>query len=149
MRLEGAGEVGLNEGLAHFVEAAVAQEDALRFGEFAEQFGRAAQGVGEAVGNGEAFFGEGESGGYDIGPGTAAVFLGGVFEAADGAGDAGGAIADDAIVGGFARRIEVHVARGFFGGAFAEVDEGGAAIGETNEHESAAAEVAGGGMSHG
>ena len=45
--------------------------------------------------------------------------------------------------------IEVHVAGGGAGGALAEVDEGGASVGEADEHEAAAADVAGGGVGDG
>ena len=38
---------------------------------------------------------------------------------------------------------------GGIGGAFAEIDEGGSAVGEANQHETAAAEVARGGMGDG
>ena len=44
--------------------------------------------------------------------------------------------------------VEVHVARGRSGRALAEVDEGGASVGQADQHEAAAADVAGGGMRH-
>ena len=43
---------------------------------------------------------------------------------------------------GFAGGIQIHIARGFLGGALAEIDEGGAAVGQADQHESAAAQVA-------
>src|SRR5581483_8979654 len=85
----------------------------------------------------------------DVGPLLAAVFVKREIEAADGAGNARGAPSVDGIAGGLAARVEIHVVRRFFGCAFAEIDEGGLAVGETDQHEAAAADVSGVGMRDG
>ena len=61
-----------------------------------------------------------------------------------------GAVAGERVAGGLAGlRVEVHVAGGGAGGALAEVDEGGVAVGEADEHEAAASDIAGGGVRDG
>src|SRR5581483_8616837 len=85
----------------------------------------------------------------DVGPLLAAVFVKREIEAADGAGNARGAPSVDGIAGGLAARVEIHVVRRFFGCAFAEIDEGSLAVGETDQHEAAAADVSGVGMRDG
>ena len=49
----------------------------------------------------------------------------------------------------FAVGVEIHIARCAAGGLLAKIDERGAAVGEAHQHESAAADIAGGGMRHG
>lgn len=66
------------------------------------------------------------------------------FEAAHRAGNSHGAPSHDAVVGGVAARVEIHVVRGLGGRCFAEIDEGFAAVGHADEHESTASEVSGG-----
>ena len=69
------------------------------------------------------------------------VFLVGELEAANGAGDAGGSPAVDRIASRLALRIQVHVVRSVLRSALAEINEGSPAIGQTNQHESAAADI--------
>ena len=103
-----------------------------------------------AVGDREALGGQVRGGAHEVGPGLLAVLLGGVFEAADGAGHAGrrgsrSRLSSVALPS--ASRYMSREARR--GRALAEIDEGGAAVGEADEHEAAAADVAGGGMRDG
>ena len=71
------------------------------------------------------------------------------FQASDCPGDGGRAVADDAVLGRSALGVELHVARRCRRGAFAEIDEISAAVGESDKHESAATQVSGGGMRDG
>ena len=64
------------------------------------------------------------------------------FQAAHRARNARRAITDDAVSRCFAVRPDVHVARRFLRRALAEIDECRAPIGETHQHETAAAEIA-------
>ena len=106
--------------------------------------------MGEGPGDGETVAGEAHGGIDEFLPGAFAVLGVSVFHAEHGAGNADGAVAEDGIFGGIPRRgVEVHVAGGGVGGALAEVDEGGAAVGEADEHEAAASDIARGGMSGG
>ena len=143
-----AGQFGLDELVAGIVKRAVLLEDAFGFGKLRHVLG-AFEAVGETVGNREAFAGELDGGRDDVGPFGLAVFALRIFETAGGAGDAGGAPAGERVAGGVAVLVEIHVAGSGEGGAFAEVDEGGAAVGETDEHEAAAAEIAGAGVGDG
>ncbi len=146
---EGLGELGLLEGVVPGVFMAVAEEDAFGLGVFGEGVGVVVEGVGLPLGDGEAVRGELDGGLEERGPGGVAVSGVGECEAADGSGNAGGAPAVDGVLGGVALGVEVHVVRGLCGGGLAEVDEGGASVGEADEHEAAAAEVAGEGMGDG
>ena len=83
-------------------------------------------------------------------PRLLAVLLVGVFQAAHRAGNARGAIADHGCPAvALPVGVEVHVARGGQRGALAEIDESGAAVGEADQHEAAAADVARAGMGDG
>ena len=64
-------------------------------------------------------------------------------------GTPGGLPAFEAVARRLSGSVQIHVARGFLRRALAEIDESGAAVGEADQHESAAAQVAGVGMGHG
>ena len=136
------------EAVAGGVEVAVALEDVGGGGELGEVFGVEVGGL--FGGEDEALGGEVDGGGHVLGEGKfAEVFLG-VDEAGDGAGDAGGLVADGGEVGDdVLLGVEVHVPGGGGGGFFAVVEEVGFAGGAADEHEAAAAEVAGGGVDDG
>ncbi len=85
----------------------------------------------------------------EIGPFAAAVLAVGQLESTYGAGDTGGLPAVQAFARGLPGGVQIHIARGLAGGALAEVDEGGTAVGETDQHESAASQVPGIGMGDG
>ncbi len=73
-----------------------------------------------------------------------------VGEAGDGAGDSAGLVADEGHAGDdVALGVEVHVAAGGGGGLFAVVEEVGFAVLVADEHEAAAADVAGRGIDDG
>ena len=143
---EGAGELGLHEPLAGRVEGALLEEDAAGVGKKLEFGAGVFQTVREVPGNGEAFRGQLDRRGQQFGPGLAAVVGRGELEAAHGAGDADGAVSAHALARQGAVRAEVHVAAGRCGRALAEIEEGGASIGEADQHESPAADVARRGM---
>ena len=121
---EGLGEFGLGEGLAGFVEVAVALVDAVRFGSLAMYL--VWRKLGLLRREDEAVGGEADGGGHVLREGEAAVGLLGVGEAGDGSGDADGFVAgcgealDDVLV-----LVEVHVGGGGGGGALAIVEEVG------------------------
>jgi hypothetical protein len=71
------------------------------------------------------------------------------LEAAHGARHTRRSPALDAVAGGGAVRVQIHVVRRLLRRAFAEIDEGRPAVGEANQHVAAAADVAGVGMRHG
>ena len=147
--LEGVGEEGLLEAVAGGEEVAVALVEVGGVG------GEFEDGVGEVLcfagGEDEALAGEADGGGEVSREGEAAEVGLRVDEAGDGAGNAGGAIADGRGVGDdVAGGVEVHVAGGGCGGFFAVVEEVGvegtaaAAVAcvDAEEHEATAAEVA-------
>src|SRR5258708_6158963 len=71
------------------------------------------------------------------------------FQALDRAGNAGGAVTGDAILGGVAGRIEIHVSRGGAGGSLAKIEKSGAAVGKGGEKKPATADIARGGVGDG
>ncbi len=82
-----------------------------------------------------------------FGPWLPAVFPVGVLQAAHGTGDAGSAIAEQAVLCRLARgRVDIHIARGSQGSAFAVIEERGSAVGKPDQHEPAAADIAGAGV---
>src|SRR5206468_9380739 len=66
--VECAAELGLKEGIARFVEFAVAQENAIGFGELAKAARGSPKAVRLAVGEDEAFGGEVDGGADELGP---------------------------------------------------------------------------------
>ena len=162
---QGAGQLGLLEGFALLVEAAVALEDAFGVGEAGKV------GVGEFVGlfGGElkAIGSELDGRGEDAAQAELAVLALGVDQPGDRAGGGYGAVADDTgpcrrrrifsggpgsclvVWGELALGVLVHGFGGLEGGFFAEVDEGGFAVVGAEEQKSAAAQVAGGGVDDG
>ena len=94
--------------------------------------------------------GEFDGGGHVLGEGEFTEVLLGVGESGDGAGDAGGEVANEGASGDdVAVGVEVHVARGCGGGLFAVVEEVGFAVVVADEHESATANVSGRGIDDG
>ena len=89
---EGGGEFGLFEGVACFVEVAVALEDVGGDGEAGEGF--ALEGMGLFGGENVAVGGELDGGRHVLREGELAVVFLRVGEAGDGAGDAAGLVAD-------------------------------------------------------
>ena len=81
-----------------------------------------------------------------LGPRSLAVLLDRHLETAHGAGDARRAPAFDAVSRQLALGIEIHVARRLGRRHLAEIDERRSAIGEPDQHEAAAAQVAREGM---
>ena len=82
--------------------------------------------VASCVGEDAAFGGEADGGGHVLGEGELAEVGLRVGEAGDGAGDAGGFVADERHAGDdVAAGVEVHVAGGGGGGFFAVVEEVG------------------------
>ena len=80
---------------------------------------------------------------HQFGPGLFAELLVGHFETARTAGYAGRAPTGEAVAGRFAAGVEIHVVRRLAGRAFAEIKERGATVGHSDQHETAAAEIAG------
>ncbi len=79
---------------------------------------------GLLVGEDEAVGGEADGGGHDFCESEAAVVALGIDESGDGAGDADGAVADDAGFGDdIAAGIEIHVGGGGEGSLLAVIDE--------------------------
>src|SRR6201982_3824865 len=76
-------------------------------------------------------------------PGLGAVLSQSELESADGAGDADGSPANQAVAHNVAARVQIHVVRGLARGFLAEIDERGAAIGKADEHEAAAPDISG------
>ena len=106
--------------------------------------------VGFFGGEDVAVGGEVDGGGHVLGEGEFAVVLLRVGEAGDGAGDSAGFVADEGHAGDdVALGVEVHVAGGGGGGFFAVVEEVGFAVFVADEHEAAAADVAGCGIDDG
>ena len=148
------GEVGLYPEIARFPESASVEENLFRFVEWGEEFG-----VGAVEGGGDgrdavAIGGEATSWFANIGPRqfAGAVFLQGEREAGDGAGDAAGTPTDGGGRGAgqdIAVGPDIHIARGGGGCTLAVVEGDGAAVGEADEHETAAADIASEGMHDG
>ena len=93
----------------------------------------------------ETVLGELNRGRHHVGKFQLAVGFQREFEASDGARHRDGFVADDGEL--FVERavgLDVHVARGFAGCDFAIIKERGVSIGQTDEHEAAAADVSGG-----
>ncbi len=108
------------------------------------------EGGGLGLGEDVAVGGEADGGGHVLGEGELAEVFLGVDEAFDGAGDANGFIAESRKAGDYvALGVEVHVAGGGEGGALAEVEEVGFAMGGADHHEAAATEVPGAGPDDG
>jgi hypothetical protein len=106
------------------------------------------------VGEGKSVACEFDGGGDDFVEGELAVLFFGIDEAGNGAGDADGAVSDNAriFVGvgeNVALGVEIHIFGGSGGSLFAKVDEVSFAVGEAEEHEAAAAEISGLGMNDG
>ena len=139
---EGFGEDGLGEAVAGLVEVAVALEDVGGGGEVGEGlvFEVGGFGCGEYV----TVRGQFDGGGHVFCESEFAEVGVGEGEAGDGARDAGGEVALGGAAGGdVAGGVEVHVAGGGGGGFFAVVEEVWFAVMVADEHEAAAAEVAG------
>ncbi len=66
-----------------------------------------------------------------------------VFETANAAGHARRSPSDDAIARRLTARVQIHVTRSRARGLLTKIDEGGAAIGHADEHETAPANIAG------
>ena len=145
---ERARQFRLHQEFTRLVILAVALEDARGLGE-AGQHAAAAQALRKPVGNRKAFGGQVHGGRHQLRPRPFAPLAVRQFEARHGAGHARGAVADHAVLGGLAGGVQVHIAGGAFGSAFAEIEESRAAVGETHQHEAAAAQVAGRGMRDG
>ena len=143
-----ARELGLRQSVAGVPISPVLLEDALGF-RVLRQVAGALQRFRQRIAHWETLRRQGGSGFNEIGPFAAAVFAMSQLESAHGAGNAGGFPAVQAFAGGLSGSIQIHVARGFLGSALAKIDEGGTAVGETDQHESAAAQVSGVGMRHG
>ena len=108
------------------------------------------QGAGFFGGEDVAVGGELDGGGHVLREGEFAEVLLRVGEAGDGAGDSAGLVADERHAGDdVALGVEVHVAAGGGGGLFAVVEEVGFAVLVADEHEAAAADVAGCGVDDG
>ncbi len=149
---ERACQFRLLQKFARLIPGAIPEEDPVRFGEARQFFGggRAVERFRELPGYGKTIASQPYRGLQQFFPRPLAVFLMRIRHAGDGAGHAGCAIARDRIAGWFARcGIDIHIARGGTRGALAEVDKRRAAVGETNEHEAAAPDVARRGMRYG
>ena len=119
------------------------QKDPLRFRKLREQlhFVFTVQRCGEAIGDGETLGGELQRRVQQLGPRLASVLLVRQLHAAHSARHTRGAPSHQTVLGYVAFRVQIHVARGRERGFLAKVDEGGPAIGEACEQESAAADV--------
>ena len=117
MAAQRGGEVGLLEGVAFFIEVAIALEYFCRRREAGEVL--ALEVAGFSVAEGETFGGEFDGWSHVLSEGEFAVVLLGVSEAGDGAGDSAGFVADVGHAGDdVALCVEVHVAAGGGGGPF-------------------------------
>ena len=138
---ESRGQLGLLEGVALFIEVAVALKDFCGCWEAGEV--SALQATGFFGGEGVAVGGEFDGGGHVLREGEFAVVPLRVGEAGYRAGDSAGLVADERHAGdNVALGVEVHVAGGCGGSFFAVVEEVGFAVVIADEHEASAAEVA-------
>src|SRR5205814_5644837 len=142
------GQLRLRQSVACGPVSAAFLEDTLRF-RVLREVASALEGFRQRVTYGNPAACKLRRGGNEIGPFAAAVFPMRQLESAHGAGDTGRFPTIQALAGGFAGSIQIHVARGFLWGALAEVDESRASVGEADQHEAAASQVAGVRMGHG
>ena len=127
MRVRVAASSGCLKVSPGLVEVAVALEDVAEAGKRVRFV--ALEGAGFVGGEDVAVGGEADGGGHVLGEGEFAEVLLRVGEAGDGAGDAGGFVADEGHAGDdVALGVEVHVAGGGGGGLFAVVEEVGLAV---------------------
>ena len=135
-------KLALAEALARFVRSSIAQKDAARRSEERQPCARA-QAIRQTLAYREALAGESNSRLDEFGPRPGAVFLPRKVEASDRTRYSNRAISDDTVVGGFAVVTEEHVSGRGGRRSLPKIDEGGVAIRETDQHETAASNVAG------
>src|SRR5260370_4890242 len=106
--------------------------------------------MGEHVADGEAIFSETDGWRQDVSKLHGAISFQSQSETGDSSRDSDRLVTDD---GGFFLELavfsDVHIAGGLTWSHFAIIEEGGFAVGQANQHESAAADVARGRLDHG
>ena len=141
---ESSGKFRLTECISRLKHFAVVQEDPAADGETLESRTLFFEFVGKPLADWKAIFGEANGRSHHVGKVHRAVSLQGKSKAGDGSRHGNRAIADNR---GFfvelAVLADVHVARGFTRCYLAVIQERGLAVGKTDQHKSAAANVSG------
>ncbi len=125
-----------------------AQEDTLGVRELGELSNRAwaLQRLAQAIGDRKSVRRQPNRGRQQLGPALVPIFLVRQLEAAHGSWYARSAPSELAVFGQVTAGVQIHVARSGQRSLFAEVDEGGSAIGETGQQEAAASDISREGM---